>query len=230
MYLSTSVNKSFTETVAEARPVSNLAAVTLLVTSIAAVHFGAESVLKDAPGLLAITTGAMIGFEWLQWTSLGRITRLDDARQHARANVLKAQCAGIACLQVLLYTVAVVAYAGKTGANWGEGWPLAGSIAIASLYAFLNFVAKWTSCETVDAPAASRATGSGPKGGTSIDDAIFGKLESATPAPSKSSNVTQLQDRANRESERRAVQALLDDAGRNTLRDGHGRFAKTAAG
>lgn len=221
MYSSTTINKPFTSTVAEARPVSHLAAITLLATSIYAVHSGAEAALHDAPGLVTATTAAMVGFEWLQWTALGRMTTLDDARHHTRANVLKLQCAGIAALQVLLYTIAVVSYAAKSGADWAHGWPLAGSVAIASLYAFLNFVAKWTSCDTVEASATTGTTVH--NGGTPAHAAIFGERVEDKPA----GNIRMLQDRAARESQRRAVSSLLDDAGRNTVRDENGRFKRT---
>ncbi len=89
----------------------------------------------------------MLGAEWLQWTALGRLARLGDT---LRAQVLQAQCVGIGGLQVLLYTLAVTNYAKEAGMDWGSGWPMAGAIAIAALFACLNFIAKWTSCEALN--------------------------------------------------------------------------------
>lgn len=144
MFTFTTVKNVF-RAVAERRPVSHLAAVTLLGTSIYGVHEGAASVLPA--GLVAATTAAMLGAEWLQWTALGRLSKLGDT---LRAHVLQWQCAGIGLLQVLLYTLAVTNYAREAGMDWGSGWPMAGAIAIASLFAGLNFVAKWTSCEALE--------------------------------------------------------------------------------
>lgn len=166
-----------------ARPVSHLAAVTLLGTSIYAVHEGAASILPA--GLVVSTTAAMIGMEWLQWTGLGRLSKLDDAGEFTRSSVLKLQCAGIAALQVILYTLAVVAFAKAGGADWSQGWPLVGSIAIAGLYAGLNFVAKWTSCDPV---AAAKST-SGPTGGQRVHDVLF-----STPAPALSAPTADAED------------------------------------
>ncbi len=197
MYFATTVNKPFTERVAEARPLSHLAAATLLGTSIFMVHSGAETALHDAPQLVAATTAAIIGIEWLQWTALGRIAKLERANEHTRAGVLKLSSLGIGVFQVILYTIAVVGYAAKSGASWGEGWPLFGAIAIATLFAAISFVTKWTSCDNVDAPAA--ATHAGPTGGTRapIDDAIFGR------EPAKPATVTQLKQRIARTAEDR---------------------------
>jgi hypothetical protein len=165
MSIATVLNNAFTAVVA-ARPVSHLAAVTLLGTSIYAVHEGAASILPA--GLVVATTAAMIGMEWLQWTGLGRISKLDDAGEHTRASVLKLQCVGIAGLQVVLYTLAVVAFAKAGGADWSQGWALFGAVAIAALYAGLNFVAKWTSCD----PVATAKSG-GPTGGQRVHDVMF---------------------------------------------------------
>ncbi len=181
------VNNAFTAASAwlgAARPVSHVATVTLLGTSIYAVHEGAASILP--PGLVLSTTAAMIGMEWLQWTGLGRITKLDDAQEFNRSAVLKAQCAGIGGLQVILYTLAVVNFAREAGANWSGGWPLVGSIAIAALYAALNFVAKWTSCDQIRAARA----GVGPTGGSRIENMIFGSTPSPDFAPAESSAYT----------------------------------------
>jgi hypothetical protein len=173
------LNNSLTATIERARPLSHLAAATLLVTSIYAVHEGAASILPA--GLVVATTAAMIGMEWLQWTGLGRIAKLDDAGEHTRASVLKLQCAGIAVLQVILYTLAVVAFAKAGGADWSQGWALFGSIGIAALYAGLNFVAKWTSCDPVGEKAA--ASSGGPTGGQRVHDVLFSTPAPALPAP-----------------------------------------------
>lgn len=174
MINATTLNNSFMASVSRARPLSHLAAATLLITSIYAVHEGAASILPA--GLVVATTAAMIGMEWLQWTGLGRIAKLDDAGEHTRSSVLKLQCAGIACLQVVLYTLAVVAFARAGGADWSQGWALFGSIGIAALYAGLNFVAKWTSCDPV---GDVRTSSGGPTGGQRVHDVLF----SAEPAP-----------------------------------------------
>lgn len=168
----TFLSNSFTALV-RARPVSHLAAMTLAGTSLFFVHEGADSVLPE--GLTIATTAAMVGMEWLQWTTLGRMAKLEAAREFERASVLKAQSAGVGCLQVILYTLAVVNFAREAGANWGEGWALLGAIAIAALYCALNFVVKWTSCDPVDAES------SGPTGGQRIHSAIFSGP--ALPAP-----------------------------------------------
>lgn len=178
------LNNSFLASVQRARPVSHLAAVTLLATSIYAVHEGAASILPG--GLVVATTAAMVGMEWLQWTGLGRISKLDDAGEHTRSSVLKLQCAGIAALQVILYTLAVVAFARAGGADWSQGWALFGSVAIASLYAGLNFVAKWTSCDPV---GEVKAATSGPTGGQRVHDVLF-----STPAPSLPAPAAEVED------------------------------------
>lgn len=165
MLNTTQITNSFTALV-RARPVSHLAAMTLAGTSLFFVHEGADSVLPA--GLTVATTAAMIGMEWLQWTTLGRIAKLEDARRFERASVLKLQALGVGCLQVILYTLAVVNFAREAGANWGEGWALLGAVAIAALYGALNFVVKWTSCDPVDAE-----TSGGPTGGQRIHSAIF---------------------------------------------------------
>lgn len=172
------LNNSFLASVQRARPVSHLAAVTLLATSIYAVHEGAASILPG--GLVVATTAAMVGMEWLQWTGLGRISKLDDAGEFTRSSVLKLQCAGIAALQVILYTLAVVAFARAGGADWSQGWALFGSVAIASLYAGLNFVAKWTSCDPV---GEAKAATSGPTGGQRVHDVLFQPAAPSLPAP-----------------------------------------------
>lgn len=179
------LNNSFTASIERARPVSHLAAVTLLATSIYAVHEGAASILPA--GLVLATTAAMVGMEWLQWTGLGRISKLDDAGEHGRSAVLKLQCAGIAALQVILYTLAVVNFARAGGADWSQGWALFGSVAIAGLYAGLNFVAKWTSCDPVE--AAPRATSGGPTGGQRVHDVLFSAPAPALPAPAADDEV-----------------------------------------
>lgn len=155
--------KNLFTAVAARRPLSHLAAVTLLGTSVYAVHEGAAAVLPA--GLAAATTAAMIGAEWLQWTALGRLARIEEARDDMRALVLKWQCVGVGVLQVLLYTLAVVNFAREAGQNWGEGWALLGTVAIAALFAGLNFVAKWTSCDELQQR--------GPTGGRPIHHAIF---------------------------------------------------------
>jgi hypothetical protein len=152
----TNLNKGF-RWIIKRRPVSHAAAVTLLGTSIYGVHEGAASVLPA--GLVAATTAAMLGAEWLQWTALGRLARLEQAKDSVRANVLKAQCAGIGALQVALYTLAVVNYAREAGLNWSEGPALFLSIGFALLFAGLNFVAKWTSCEPIETSAPGRPPG-----------------------------------------------------------------------
>lgn len=171
MINASTLNNSFTAQVQRARPVSHLAAVTLLTTSIYAVHEGAASILPG--GLVVATTAAMIGMEWLQWTGLGRISTLDDAGEHTRSSILKLQCAGIAAIQIVLYTLAVVAFARAGGADWSQGWALFGSVAIAMLYAGLNFVAKWTSCD----PVGERDHAPGPTGGQRrpVHEAIFSR-------------------------------------------------------
>lgn len=179
------LNNSFTAQIERARPISHLSAATLLVTSIYAVHEGAASILPG--GLVVATTAAMVGMEWLQWTGLGRISKLDDAGEHGRSAVLKLQCAGIACLQVILYTLAVVNFARAAGADWSQGWPLVGSIVIAMLYAGLNFVAKWTSCDAIDAEKST--TSGGPTGGQRIHDVLF-----STPAPALAAPAAEVED------------------------------------
>lgn len=158
----TTLNDAFTALAAR-RPVSHLAAVTLLGTSVYAVHEGAAAVLPA--GLAAATTAAMLGAEWLQWTALGRLARIEEARDDMRALVLKWQCAGVGALQVLLYTLAVVNFAHEAGQDWGQGWALFGTVAIAALFAGLNFVAKWTSCDELQ--------GRGPTGGRPVHHAVF---------------------------------------------------------
>jgi hypothetical protein len=141
------VKNAFTA-LAASRPFSHAAAVTLLGTSIYAVHEGATATLPV--GLASATTAALIGAEWLQWTALGRMARIEDAGDQVRALVLRGQCAGVGALQVGLYTMAVLNYAHAAGLDWSHGWALAGTIAAAALFAALNFVAKWTSCDQVD--------------------------------------------------------------------------------
>lgn len=167
------IKNAFTA-IAAARPLSHLAAVTLLGTSVYAVHAGAEGVLPA--GLAAATTAAMIGAEWLQWTALGRLAKIEEAQDDMRAMVLKWQCAGIGCLQVMLYTLAVQNFAGEAGQDWGQGWALAGTVAIAALFAALNFVAKWTSCDELAERAPARRA--------AVHSALFSEaLPPALPAP-----------------------------------------------
>lgn len=217
MYLSTSVNKPFTQQVSEARPLSHLAAFTLLGTSIFMVHSGAETALADAPQLVTATTAAIVAIEFLQWTALGRIAKLTTAREHSRASVLKWQSAGIGIFQVILYTLAIVGYAAKGGADWTSGVALYGAIALAALFAGISFVSKWTSCEPV--ATAADASASGPTGGTRapIDAAIFG--DRASPA-TKPGNVAELKQRVARHAEERpfrpgAKPATASNAGRD---------------
>lgn len=175
MSIATFVKDAFTA-VNAARPVSHAAALSLLGTSIYAVHEGASSVLPI--GLTAATTTAMVGLEWLQWTALGRLAKIEEAGDDVRAFTLKAQCVGIGGLQVLLYSLAVVNFAREAGADWSQGWTLMGTIAIALLFAALNFSAKFNSCDPVQQP---RRSSSGPTGGQRIHDAIFSAP--ALPAP-----------------------------------------------
>lgn len=147
MNLSITTVKNLLTAVREARPVSHLAAVTLLGTSIYAVHAGAEATLPG--GLVIATTAAMLGAEWLQWTALGRLATLEAARDDDRARVLRWQCIGIGGLQVALYTLATVNFAREAGQDWSRGGALALAIGFAALFAALNFVAKWTSCDAV---------------------------------------------------------------------------------
>lgn len=225
MYSSTTVNKPFAMRLAEARPLSHLAAATLLCTSVYMVHAGATIALKDAPGLIAATTLASAAIEWLQWTALGRIAKVEKAGDDNRAGLLKLQSIGIGMLQVILYTLAVTGYAAQAGANWSEGWPLFGAIAVGALFAGLGFIVKWTSCERIEA---REAGASGPNGGARapIDEAIFGARRLAAPVGSGSGNISSLKDRVSRHAEDRAARQALIDAGRNTFRDEHGRFAR----
>lgn len=177
----TFLSNSFTS-IAAARPVSHLAAVTLLGTSIYAVHEGAAASGLPA-GLVTATTAAMIGMEWLQWTALGRLARIVDAGEEGRAFALRAQCAGIGCLQVALYTIMVVNFAKQGGLDWSQGWALMGSIFFAALFAALNFIAKWTSC---DAIGSDKSTG--PTGGQRVHEAIF-STPSRPQLPSNDDNV-----------------------------------------
>lgn len=139
--------KNLLTAIREARPVSHAAAVTLLGTSIYAVHEGAAATLPS--GLVVATTAAMLGAEWLQWTSLGRLATLEAARDDDRARVLRWQAVGIGLLQVSLYTLAVQNFAREAGQDWSQGWALALAVGFAALFAALNFVAKWTSCDHV---------------------------------------------------------------------------------
>jgi hypothetical protein len=150
------VKNSFAAIV-EARPVSHAAALTLLGTSLYGVHEGADAVLPA--GLTAALTFAMVGGEWLQWTSLGRLRAIDDAGDDARSLALKAQCLAVGCLQVLLYSLFVWNVAREAGANWGQGWPLLGVVSIATVFAGLNFVAKWTSCDAIETYRRAGPTG-----------------------------------------------------------------------
>lgn len=174
MTISTLLNSAFTSII-RARPVSHVAAVTLLGTSIYAVHEGAASSGLPA-GLVTATTAAMIGMEWLQWTALGRLAKIEDAGHDGRALALRAQCAGIGCLQVALYTIMVVNFAKAGGLDWSQGWALAGSVFFAALFACLNFIAKWTSCDAIESEP-----GRGPTGGSRVHSAIFSAP--ALPAP-----------------------------------------------
>lgn len=222
MYCSTTVNKPFTEQVAAWRPISHLAAATLLGTSVFMVHHGATIALAAAPGLIAATTLASCAIEWFQWTALGRIAKAEKAGEDNRAGLLKLQSMGIGILQVILYTIAVVGYAAQAGANWGESWPLFGAIFVAAMFAGLGFIVKWTSCEHIEE---GKRAGAGPNGGTRapIDEAIFGAPRLA--APARTGNVSNLKERVARHNEDRANRQALLDAGRNTFRDEHGRFA-----
>ena len=58
-------------------------------------------------------------------------------------------------------------------------WPLVGSVAIAMLYAGLNFVAKWTSCDAIGGEKST--TSGGPTGGQRVHDVLFNGP--ALPAP-----------------------------------------------
>jgi hypothetical protein len=228
MYCSTTVNKPFTERVSEARPLSHVAAATLLCTSVYMVHSGATIALEDAPGLITATTLASAAIEWLQWTALGRIAKAEKAGEDNRAGLLKLQSIGIGVLQVILYTIAVVGYAAQAGANWGEGWPLFGAVVVGAMFAGLGFIVKWTSCERIEERRANASAG--PNGGTRapIDAAIFGAPRLAAPersAPARISNVSNIKERVSRHHEDRANRQALLDAGRNTHRDEHGRFA-----
>lgn len=220
MYCSTTVNKPFTERVREARPISHLAAATLLGTSVYMVHHGATIALSQAPGLIAATTAAIAAIEWFQWTALGRIASADEAGEAHRAGVLKLQSLGIGIFQVVLYTIAVVGFAAEAKADWSGGWPLIGAIAFAALFAAVSFVVKWTSCESIQH---GKRNGAGPTGGTRapIDEAIFGAPRLSAPA----GNVSNIRQRVSRQHEDRANRQALLDAGRNTFRDEHGRFA-----
>lgn len=225
MYSFNTVNKPFTDAADEARPVSHVAAFTLLATSIYMVHAGAETALPGAPQLVTATTAAIIAIEWLQWTALGRIRKLKDAGDDMRADVLTWQSAGIGVFQVLLYTIAITGFAAKGGADWSTGWALAGSVTLAAMFAGISFVAKWTSCEAVKA-APKTALHAGPNGGAraTLDAAIFGRKDEAKAEP-KGANVSELKQRVARHAEPRpAHTAWRDDAGRNTIRDENGRF------
>lgn len=224
MYCSTTVNKPFTERLAEARPVSHLAAFVLLATSISMVHHGVKIALTDAADLVTATTLAIAAIEWFQWTALGRMAKAAEADDDNRVAVIKLQSIGIGIFQVILYTIAVVGYAAKGGLDWSGGWPLFGAIGIAALFACLSFSVKWTSCEKIADKKGHRA-GHGPNGGTRapIDEAIFGAPRLA--APARAGNVSNLKERVARHNEDRANRQALLDAGRNTFRDEHGRFA-----
>lgn len=215
MYSSITVKKPFTDAADEARPVSHVAAATLLATSIYMVHSGAETALPHAPELVTATTAAIVAIEWLQWTALGRIKKLEAAGDDVRAAALKWQSAGIGVFQVVLYTLAITGYAAKGGADWSTGWALAGSIALAAMFAGISFVSKWTSCEAV----AATGTASGPTGGTRapIDEALFG---AAAPAAAKPGTVTELKQRVARHADRTAhamfaAPAKASNAGRD---------------
>lgn len=153
------VKDAFTWTVSR-RPVSHAAAAAIVATSAYAVHHGAEASL---PQLAGAATAALVGFEWLQWTALGRLATIEDARDDNRAMVLKAMCAGIGGLQIAGYTFAVLAIARESGVNWAHGWALAGVVVMAIVYAGLNFVAKYASCDPVESKRRPIPTGGTPK-------------------------------------------------------------------
>jgi hypothetical protein len=130
----------------EARPVSHIAAAAIVATSAFAVHHGAEVAL---PALAGPATAALLGFEWLQWTALGRLAAVEEAGDATRAAVLKGVSCGIGLLQVGLYTLSTIAIGRENGADWSTGWALALVIAGAAIYAALNFAVKYASCDPV---------------------------------------------------------------------------------
>ncbi|MDZ4760072.1 MAG: hypothetical protein SGJ21_03250 [Alphaproteobacteria bacterium] len=169
------VKNTFTA-IAAGRPASHLAAATLLGTSLYGVHEGAAAVLPA--GLTTALTAAMIGAEWLQWTALGRMRAIEDASDDARALTLKGQCVAIGALQVAGYSLFIWNAGREAGMSWGMGTDAFWGVLVgAALFAALNFVAKWTSCDPV-----GRRTGTGPTGGSRIHDVMFSSP--ALPAPS----------------------------------------------
>jgi hypothetical protein len=149
------------------RPVSHAAAAAIVATSAYAVHAGASAALPA--GLAGAATAALIGFEWLQWTALGRLAAIERVGDDSRAAVLKAMSVGIGGLQIGLYSFAAIAIAGEGGMDWGRGWALAGVLLGAAIYAGLNFVAKYASCDPIDVRTSS------PTGGrrAPVHSAIF---------------------------------------------------------
>jgi hypothetical protein len=165
MDITTSI-KNLLTAIASNRPVSHAAAAAIVATSAVAVHHGADVAL---PALAGPATAALLGFEWLQWTALGRLAAIEAAGDDNRAAILKAMSLGIGALQVGLYTFSTVAIAGEAGAHWSTGWALGAVILGACIYAGLSFVAKYASCDALE------GRGRGPTGGSraSIHTAIF---------------------------------------------------------
>lgn len=210
----TKVNTLFTAAARladRARPVSHAATVTLLGTSIYAIHTAAEA---NLPGeLVAASTAGIIACEWLQWTALGRLAKLEAAADDTRANSLRLQCLGIGGLQVLGYTAAVIHFAAESGQSWGQGWALAASIGIALGFALLNFSAKFNSCEAPEIRKTVRTR--------SADEIVFGpaaiqRPALGAPADRDPGNVYHLSaaDRASRQrsDERAGVAAIFAEA------------------
>lgn len=147
-----------------ARPASFAAAATLPVTSLIIAHQGFKRALPT--DLVDTGTWAMVGLEFAQWISLGRLAELEDARDDERATALKWQMAGIGCVQVVGYTFAVLGHAAAKGQDWSAMPAILAVIAFGAFFAWLNVSMKWTIADPVTPKGRRTASGAaiGPIG------------------------------------------------------------------
>lgn len=168
--IETIVNAAFTAV--GKRPASWLAAATLPVTSLLVSHQGFERALPT--GIVDSVTAAMIGLEFAQWISLGRLSQIQDAGDDARETTLRAQMLGIGALQVVGYTIAIVGHAAAQGQDWSR-WPALAVVAMfGAFFAWLNVSMKWTIADPIETKR--RRAGS-------AETAVFGAAPKALAAP-----------------------------------------------
>lgn len=165
------------QTAAGQRPASLFAAATLPIASLWAVDYGFGRLLPEE--LKGVGLFIMIGMEFLQWTSFGRLAALNDVNAEAQASALRRQMVILALFQVAGYTLTIVGAA----PGWGSGWALAGVITFAGLFAYLNLTTKWTSADAA-APFVRRNAAGIPIGQAALPCPAEGSTPPGDRAPS----------------------------------------------